>query len=209
MDRTPTTRNEPPEQPPKTAHLQVLYGASRDRTGDLLLAKQALSQLSYGPASSILGDRSGAASTSSQARTAACERRERPAPRRAPLSQDSKPPANGLPQRGGTLGAGRRTQPLGRRPPSSPRAITTRASHADTRPAPIPAWVTPAARGRCPPTPGRRSPRTPRALPSNPLGRSPPPRGAPRTVIPDGHPRTPPGPRRTPPVSEFPQDALM
>ena len=25
-------------------------GASRDRTGDLLLAKQALSQLSYGPA---------------------------------------------------------------------------------------------------------------------------------------------------------------
>ena len=27
-------------------------GASRDRTGDLLLAKQALSQLSYGPPSS-------------------------------------------------------------------------------------------------------------------------------------------------------------
>ena len=27
-------------------------GASRDRTGDLLLAKQALSQLSYGPACS-------------------------------------------------------------------------------------------------------------------------------------------------------------
>jgi hypothetical protein len=26
-----------------------LSGASRDRTGDLLLAKQALSQLSYGP----------------------------------------------------------------------------------------------------------------------------------------------------------------
>jgi hypothetical protein len=25
------------------------HGASRDRTGDLLLAKQALSQLSYGP----------------------------------------------------------------------------------------------------------------------------------------------------------------
>jgi hypothetical protein len=25
------------------------YGANRDRTGDLLLAKQALSQLSYGP----------------------------------------------------------------------------------------------------------------------------------------------------------------
>ena len=30
---------------------QLLSGASRDRTGDLLLAKQALSQLSYGPAS--------------------------------------------------------------------------------------------------------------------------------------------------------------
>jgi hypothetical protein len=29
-----------------------LSGASRDRTGDLLLAKQALSQLSYGPRSS-------------------------------------------------------------------------------------------------------------------------------------------------------------
>jgi hypothetical protein len=49
MDRTPTTRNEPPEQPQKTAYLQALYGANRDRTGDLLLAKQALSQLSYGP----------------------------------------------------------------------------------------------------------------------------------------------------------------
>src|SRR5262249_23944366 len=30
-------------------------GANRDRTGDLLLAKQALSQLSYGPRSPILG----------------------------------------------------------------------------------------------------------------------------------------------------------
>ena len=30
-------------------------GASRDRTGDLLLAKQALSQLSYGPAGLVLG----------------------------------------------------------------------------------------------------------------------------------------------------------
>jgi hypothetical protein len=28
---------------------QVPGGANRDRTGDLLLAKQALSQLSYGP----------------------------------------------------------------------------------------------------------------------------------------------------------------
>jgi hypothetical protein len=28
-------------------------GANRDRTGDLLLAKQALSQLSYGPGSAI------------------------------------------------------------------------------------------------------------------------------------------------------------
>ena len=34
-----------------TDRLQGLFsGASRDRTGDLLLAKQALSQLSYGPA---------------------------------------------------------------------------------------------------------------------------------------------------------------
>jgi hypothetical protein len=31
-----------------------LNGASRSRTGDLLLAKQALSQLSYGPAVGIL-----------------------------------------------------------------------------------------------------------------------------------------------------------
>jgi hypothetical protein len=42
--------------PLPTGHLQnlaylrvILDGASRDRTGDLLLAKQALSQLSYGP----------------------------------------------------------------------------------------------------------------------------------------------------------------
>jgi hypothetical protein len=33
------------EKPCKRAE----YGANRDRTGDLLLAKQALSQLSYGP----------------------------------------------------------------------------------------------------------------------------------------------------------------
>ena len=33
----------------KKATFAGIYGASRDRTGDLLLAKQALSQLSYGP----------------------------------------------------------------------------------------------------------------------------------------------------------------
>ena len=33
-----------------TAPLAAGGGANRDRTGDLLLAKQALSQLSYGPA---------------------------------------------------------------------------------------------------------------------------------------------------------------
>ena len=32
-------------------------GASRDRTGDLLLAKQALSQLSYGPAAGECSNR--------------------------------------------------------------------------------------------------------------------------------------------------------
>jgi hypothetical protein len=31
--------------------LRITGGANRDRTGDLLLAKQALSQLSYGPGS--------------------------------------------------------------------------------------------------------------------------------------------------------------
>jgi hypothetical protein len=35
---------------------QSSSGASRDRTGDLLLAKQALSQLSYGPSNSALID---------------------------------------------------------------------------------------------------------------------------------------------------------
>jgi hypothetical protein len=35
---------------PKTPLLQVFYGASRTRTGDLLGAIQALSQLSYSPA---------------------------------------------------------------------------------------------------------------------------------------------------------------
>ena len=40
-------------------------GASRDRTGDLLLAKQALSQLSYGPSSEPrLGGGSGKIRTS-------------------------------------------------------------------------------------------------------------------------------------------------
>jgi hypothetical protein len=34
-----------------------MNGASRDRTGDLLLAKQALSQLSYGPAPPSVGQR--------------------------------------------------------------------------------------------------------------------------------------------------------
>jgi hypothetical protein len=33
-----------------TTHPEHAGGANRDRTGDLLLAKQALSQLSYGPA---------------------------------------------------------------------------------------------------------------------------------------------------------------
>src|SRR6476620_11847946 len=36
--------------PPRTSYLLVAGGANRDRTDDLLLAKQALSQLSYGPA---------------------------------------------------------------------------------------------------------------------------------------------------------------
>ena len=35
---------------PRSTHLRAFPGgANRDRTGDLLLAKQALSQLSYGP----------------------------------------------------------------------------------------------------------------------------------------------------------------
>jgi hypothetical protein len=36
----------------KKAPFAGIYGANRDRTGDLLLAKQALSQLSYGPKAS-------------------------------------------------------------------------------------------------------------------------------------------------------------
>ena len=35
--------------------MPVNGGAGRDRTDDLLLAKQALSQLSYGPANASLG----------------------------------------------------------------------------------------------------------------------------------------------------------
>jgi hypothetical protein len=49
MGRTIDTHPTLQRVTPKRAHLQVFYGASRDRTGDLLLAKQALSQLSYGP----------------------------------------------------------------------------------------------------------------------------------------------------------------
>ena len=44
-------------------------GASRDRTGDLLLAKQALSQLSYGPASGQFNDAAGAGIVGSGPRT--------------------------------------------------------------------------------------------------------------------------------------------
>src|SRR6185437_9734062 len=36
--------------------VRTANGANRDRTGDLLLAKQALSQLSYGPRATSLGD---------------------------------------------------------------------------------------------------------------------------------------------------------
>ena len=43
-------------QPQQTARLRPRSGASRDRTGDLLLAKQALSQLSYGPAAAECSD---------------------------------------------------------------------------------------------------------------------------------------------------------
>jgi hypothetical protein len=35
--------------PASGASFSGINGANRDRTGDLLLAKQALSQLSYGP----------------------------------------------------------------------------------------------------------------------------------------------------------------
>jgi hypothetical protein len=43
------------------AHVHRLRvgGARRDRTDDLLLAKQALSQLSYGPGSDVVPDNGG------------------------------------------------------------------------------------------------------------------------------------------------------
>src|ERR1700684_592535 len=45
-------------QPRLSTSQTIVYGASRDRTGDLLLAKQALSQLSYGPAPPSVGQQS-------------------------------------------------------------------------------------------------------------------------------------------------------
>jgi hypothetical protein len=48
-------RRHTPQNMPISRHFSS--GANRDRTGDLLLAKQALSQLSYGPAASSLGER--------------------------------------------------------------------------------------------------------------------------------------------------------
>jgi hypothetical protein len=48
MDKTPTTRKTPPDQSPKTADLQALYGANRDRTGDLLLANRLGGHLEVG-----------------------------------------------------------------------------------------------------------------------------------------------------------------
>jgi hypothetical protein len=46
---------------------EVNGGARRDRTDDLLLAKQALSQLSYGPVR--IGKHAGTADTNGQVRT--------------------------------------------------------------------------------------------------------------------------------------------
>ena len=37
----------------KKTILYFIYGAGRDRTDDLLLAKQAFSQLNYGPAENV------------------------------------------------------------------------------------------------------------------------------------------------------------
>ena len=46
----PSVCTEPIEQQESIGFYRAFRsGASRDRTGDLLLAKQALSQLSYGP----------------------------------------------------------------------------------------------------------------------------------------------------------------
>ena len=46
---TPSTNRVPPVPKNQPTCRHFSSGASRDRTGDLLLAKQALSQLSYGP----------------------------------------------------------------------------------------------------------------------------------------------------------------
>ncbi len=51
------TENPKPENPANL--LGFSSGANRDRTGDLLLAKQALSQLSYTPFSGIRRQGSG------------------------------------------------------------------------------------------------------------------------------------------------------
>ena len=48
-------RRRPRAQPPSRHHSQDLGGARRDRTDDLMLAKHALSQLSYGPVSRPAG----------------------------------------------------------------------------------------------------------------------------------------------------------
>ena len=55
-------KEQPKQKPSLNAHaqrwiLRKTGGANRDRTGDLLLAKQALSQLSYGPRSVSRGRR--------------------------------------------------------------------------------------------------------------------------------------------------------
>jgi hypothetical protein len=66
-ERDPRAPKTPKAQPPLGElgrfDLRQDGGANRDRTGDLLLAKQALSQLSYGPKNpSLPGARQGAAS---------------------------------------------------------------------------------------------------------------------------------------------------
>ena len=45
----------PPKRPKPDGETNEVGGAGRDRTDDLLLAKQALSQLSYGPANASVG----------------------------------------------------------------------------------------------------------------------------------------------------------
>ena len=44
----------PPKRPKPDGETNEVGGAGRDRTDDLLLAKQALSQLSYGPAPKLM-----------------------------------------------------------------------------------------------------------------------------------------------------------